>query len=427
MKIKKTPAIYFKGQNASIDPDAGIIKNVVILQAGKDKYGDNFDRTSLTQLVELGNAQPQGVKSRFGHPNLSDSALGTYLGRFKNFSISTNPDGKEVVVADLTLDDIASRSPKGNLKSYVLEMAKTNSDMFGNSICYNPDDPEVVVEKDGAGNDINTPYERFKSFIASDLVDSPAATTSLFKDKTDFAARVTEFLDDNPDVYALVEKDEQILTNFLKKYNRYKKNKKEMSLKSIVAAKLKELGDLVAGTQKDFNLQTAEGDTVTVGDPDGDGNVMVGDMITDDEGNALPNATIEAVSGAPCCPCTITTDENGAVATITPKTSDAPPAKPAEPTQAEALQKENNALKAEVATLKANNDALVAQHTKESNEILAEIETLKAKMATIKSNGNPVVSSETQFKDKKDKPMSTEERKAAIMERVNGKKATPAK
>jgi hypothetical protein len=220
--IRKTLPLYYK-QNVSIAD--GVIKNIVIIQAGKDKVGDNFDMKSLEQLVLLGNAQSQGVKSRFGHPNLCDDALGTYLGRYKNYSIGKNDENLDVVIADLHVDDIAKKSPKGDLYTYVVEMAQKNSDMFGNSIVYNPDKPEVKKEQDETGNEIEVPYERFRSFIASDLVDSPAATTSLFKDTDSFASKATAWMDENPEIFELINKNPQILKSFLIKYSNYKKAK----------------------------------------------------------------------------------------------------------------------------------------------------------------------------------------------------------
>jgi len=218
--VKKSTPSYFKGQAPSVD--GNILRGVVILQSGEDKAGDNFDHVSLEQLVLLGNAQSQGVKSRFGHPNMCDSSLGTFIGRYKNFQTSTNSDGKAVVIADLHLDDVAKKSPKGDLYTYTIEMAQKNSEMFGNSIVYNPAETLKAEEVDASGNKIVKEYQRFKSFVASDLVDSPCATDNLFKDTESLAVKATEWLDENPEIFELVAKHPEILKSFLIKYTNYK-------------------------------------------------------------------------------------------------------------------------------------------------------------------------------------------------------------
>lgn len=302
-EVRKSVPVYFKSDSSSVDYSTGVIKDVVIIQSGKDKYGDNFDTKFLQQIVEQGNAQGMGVKSRFGHPNMCDSTLGSYLGRYKNFRVSSNGD-KPVVMADLHLDPVAKSSPKGNLYDYVVNMTKSNSDMFGNSICYIPSKKEVLLEKDEFNTDIEVPYERLKSFLASDLVDSPAATDSLFKDTNDFATAVTDFLDNHSDIYAVIEKDENILNDFINKYKKYKQQKIDMAEEKTILQKLKEMISGAGIKQKEM-IDTVDGQISC------EPNVAVGSVVTDATGTPLASQTINLKDGR-----TVTTDSAGVITEV---------------------------------------------------------------------------------------------------------------
>jgi hypothetical protein len=100
----------------------------------------------------LGNESKAGIKARFGHPNICSTALGTYLGRYRNFRRSA---GK--VMADLHLDLSAARSPKGNLYDYILTLAETNPDMFGASIAFNAGD-EIIKKVNDNGTKRSVPH-----------------------------------------------------------------------------------------------------------------------------------------------------------------------------------------------------------------------------------------------------------------------------
>lgn len=278
--FKKSIPIFNTVSKSNIDNEAGIIKNVVIVNGGRDKVGDNIDSTFLSQIADQGNAQSTGVKARFGHPNMCDDALGTYIGRYKNFSITG-----ESVTADLHLDLTAKNSPKGDLYSYVLAMANTNPDMFGNSIVFSPDQEQVVEEKDDNGVTIKVNYIRCKNFVASDVVDSPAATNSLFKSESDFAAKATDFLDNNLEIFELLHKSPNLLTDFLTKYSNYKnqmsnKNTDGSDQLNLIQKSIAAIKDLLTPKEKvkSLELATVDGQMVTV-ETDGD-NVAVGDSCT---------------------------------------------------------------------------------------------------------------------------------------------------
>ncbi|NCA77976.1 MAG: hypothetical protein EOM90_16745 [Alphaproteobacteria bacterium] len=203
MKSFSTPPIAFSV--AKIDDDSGVLQKVIVAQAGKVKsYFEQIDATTLAQIEALGNAKETGVKARFGHPNMCSSSFGTYIGRFKNFQV----DGDKVF-GDLHLDDVCKESPSGNLFGYILKMAKNNPDMFGASIAFVPAEPAIT------GDDF--PATRIEELLATDLVDDPAATNSLFAVDS-FSYQATQFLDTNPAIASLISRKPDTVIEFMLKY-----------------------------------------------------------------------------------------------------------------------------------------------------------------------------------------------------------------
>ena len=100
MKSFSTPPVAFSVAN--IDDATGVLQKVIVAQSGKVKsYFEEIDSETLAQIVRLGNEKENGIKARFGHPNMCSSSFGTYIGRFKNFQVHNDS-----VVADLHLDEI---------------------------------------------------------------------------------------------------------------------------------------------------------------------------------------------------------------------------------------------------------------------------------------------------------------------------------
>ena len=75
-----------RSKNIRVDENTDVISGFAVVTKGvtKDARGE-FDDAALDRIVELGNKSRIGIKSRFGHPNMSSTALGTFLGRVKNF------------------------------------------------------------------------------------------------------------------------------------------------------------------------------------------------------------------------------------------------------------------------------------------------------------------------------------------------------
>jgi len=233
-----------------VDAERGIIYGMSVVTAGEAKgHGVNLDREFIARTVELGNAKRQGVKTRFGHPNMCSTALGTFLGRTKNFRES--PDGNRAL-ADLYLSNEAKATPHGDLFAYVVGMAKNEPDMFGASIVFTPGD---TYKRDANGAKIFSDAPDFDrvdgpEFVeidelrAADTVDDPAANDGLFSrfSKETLAGQMTEFLDLHPQIWDAVRENSDLfeslvpyadrLSEFFNRYNEYKQQKGEAMKKA---------------------------------------------------------------------------------------------------------------------------------------------------------------------------------------------------
>lgn len=226
----------------SIDAERGVIKGVKVCSEGEARgHGIYLNKKFIGDVVEKAKGFPQGIKARFGHPNMCSTALGTYLGRYRNYRVvREETEGFEDIefgkprksgfrnhaVADLYLDQTAKSLPKlGNAWDYILNLANTSPDMFGNSIVWKPGPTEVLEWEDEETKEKKTRNDAtILSLIATDLVDSPAATDGLFEQfsSDELALQVTQFLDEHPDVYQLAVDHPEIVETFLIKYRQYK-------------------------------------------------------------------------------------------------------------------------------------------------------------------------------------------------------------
>jgi hypothetical protein len=202
----------FKIPVSQIDHENGIIKGVTVARIGPARgHGGEIDKTFLLQLVDQANLSKAGIKARFGHPNMCSTALGTYLGRFHNYSFNGN-----AVTADLHLDNSSKTTPNGNLFDYVLTMAESNPDMFGASISFESNAFETAeIEVEGTKKTVN--YFRLKELRATDIVDDPAATNGLFSADT-LPGQATTFLDQNPELTELIFSKPESVIEFLQSY-----------------------------------------------------------------------------------------------------------------------------------------------------------------------------------------------------------------
>lgn len=172
---------------AHVDREKGIIYGVSAMQAVTAKgHGVAADATSLKQIVDLGNADPNGIKVRFRHPEKDGDALGTVVGRLKAFRVVGDK-----AIADLHLSRSAALSPAGDLRSYLMAFAEEDPAAFGMSAVFKFDavwrlptgevpafrivdgEPRMIERPSGALNAV--PVVRPSVLAAVDIVDDPAA------------------------------------------------------------------------------------------------------------------------------------------------------------------------------------------------------------------------------------------------------------
>lgn len=214
-----------------VNADKGVIEGVSVCTAGEATgHGVNLDSEFIGRVKDFGNEKGQGLKARFGHPNMCSTALGTFIGRFKHFR--TDPGGEQVR-ADLFLSNEAKETPHGDLHSYVMGMAENEPDMFGTSIVFTPgrtyrrndkgekvyppsydegreerDKQRATWEKAGP-----TEYVECEALHACDAVDEPAANDGVFSrfSQETIAGQITEFMDLNPQVWNAIEGNPSIV------------------------------------------------------------------------------------------------------------------------------------------------------------------------------------------------------------------------
>ncbi len=254
--------------NVRINRDTAVIDGFAVVTKGvtKDSRGE-FDDVSLDSIVELGNKAKMGVKSRFGHPNMSSTALGTFLGRVRNF----RRDG-DIVRADLHVDKTAFDTPDGDLAGYVLNLAESDPEMFGASMVIYWDE-EKREGLDASGNEL-PPFIRVTNLFSVDVVDDPAANDGFFgmpffSETVRPSAEMTAFLDkflNNPDA---VEKTIGFLNRYrLNKEVEIKFKKEEAAMDELTVEKLKdERKDVFEAVHKqgfDAGVQDERGRAVSI-------------------------------------------------------------------------------------------------------------------------------------------------------------------
>ncbi|WP_445454105.1 hypothetical protein [Flavobacterium sp. 25HG05S-40] len=272
----------FNSTNINVDRENGVLKNTCVANFGDNKNGSYFDELFLNDLVKMGNETEGGIKSRFGHPNMCATSFGTYIGRYRKFNIQ---DGN--VFADLYLDSVTKSlevEGKGmKMFDYILTMAENNPDMFGNSIHIYSDEYQKPI--DGEIKYLHS----LKKFKAVDLVDDPAATDSLFSSNPDdLGVLITNFLDDNPQVFEMISTKPEIVMNFFQRYDNYSTrkslNKFDMKFFEKIFGKSDD-----NDSKFDIDVTLANGNIVTVQTEAEQ--PQVGDPVVDDTGAAVSDDT----------------------------------------------------------------------------------------------------------------------------------------
>lgn len=250
---------YNQSSAQQIDAEKGVIYGVVLAQKGMNKNGSYFSERFLNELKDKGDERGY-IKARFGHPTMCNNSLGSYIGRYKNFKVED-----EKLFGDLYLDDITKdTNVEGRgitMYDYIMRMAQSNSDMFGNSIVILAN--YVIEEYEEDGEKKEADGHELIEWISSDLVDDPAATDSLFHSADDLGVKITDFLDENPQIFEILEKEPKILGDFFSRYEAYlgRKNNKKNMKKGVFARAVKAL---LGKSSFDVDLTLANGDIITV-------------------------------------------------------------------------------------------------------------------------------------------------------------------
>lgn len=308
----------FNSTAIKVDRENGILKNTCIANFGENKNDSFFNEKFIQDLVTQGNESERGVKSRFGHPNMCATSFGTYIGRYKNFSVQNGN-----CYADLFLDPITKKTQvegKGiTMFDYIMDMAESNPDMFGNSIHI------LSSTFDQTIGDKNQTVHLLDKFKACDLVDDPAATDSLFSSNpNDLGVIVTNFLDENPSLFESINKNPKIIEDFFERYFNYQNRKPLNNFNMSFLDNLKKKFSTKDGSF-DIDVTLADGSIVKViteaEKP------QVGDQVVDDAGAKVADKDHKLPDGSSI----VTVD--GAITEI----KDAPASEETEPTLTEVM------------------------------------------------------------------------------------------
>lgn len=173
-----------------------------------------------------------GVKARFGHPGMSNEAMGTQMGVFKNFRTrETGMQGKVQGIADLHLLEAADESPTHpGMRSWVLKMAAERPDMLMSSIVFRPggyfqlneEGKKVYIKDPWSANEqygkVFVEFGKGGEHFATDIVEEGAATDNLFSNKINahlFVAQAGDFLAEHPELTAFIQANPEKVTTFL--------------------------------------------------------------------------------------------------------------------------------------------------------------------------------------------------------------------
>jgi hypothetical protein len=362
-----------------VDNENGIVKDIVLCQAGEARgHGVFLEQEFIDELVRLGSEfKDVGVKSRFGHPSMSNTALGTYMGRIKNLRVSGDK-----AIGDLHLSESSKISPThGDMYSYILKMAQEAPESCGFSIvftpgpCYYKDKEGKKLSPDSEGNieydkSDGKRYTTIKELFGCDLEDEGAATkegmfsAGIAFNKDKFAVIATQFLDENPQVAEFIQKHPEKIQEFFTK-----RFKNSISIDMTKPAK-KSFWAKMFSAFKQFAIscETEKGDKILI-DTESD-TPAVGDAVLIDDGSgnsASPGDHV--ISSENLKGYTITVDDAGNISAIQePSSGNNPDEVPAD---AE-LKKKYSALESALEIEKAKREA--------SDKRFATAETALAKL-----------------------------------------------
>jgi hypothetical protein len=183
------------GRPTKVDRKEQAIRGMVVALSGPFKSAGRgeFDLDALKEIVRLTKAAPNGLKSRFAHPTLSDDGIGKFLGRVRDpwiekigpreSSGELKTDEVSAVRADLHLDPTSRNTPNGDLGGYILDLAESDPDALSSSLVLTREEEYRIDNKgrplkDEEGEPL-PPLWRPIRLHASDLVSEGDAVDGL--------------------------------------------------------------------------------------------------------------------------------------------------------------------------------------------------------------------------------------------------------
>ena len=133
-------------EDIDVDVEKGILRNVSFISRGPALgHRVEIDDTTLQQVHDSLQCKTKGVKSRLSHPFLEDGIVAR-LGRAAVKTLDLKA-GK--VRGDIQFGEYSKSTPKGDLWTYVLGLAKEDGDSIGLSIVFEPAEPEDRTDENG--------------------------------------------------------------------------------------------------------------------------------------------------------------------------------------------------------------------------------------------------------------------------------------
>ena len=302
-----------------IDTENEVLHGVQITLEGEARgHGVHLDREFCEAVAAAGNATGDvGLKVRYGHPAMCSDAIGTELGRAKNFEVRdierVTESGERVTVAgvfaDVEILKSAHSAPQGDIAKHVLEVAAEDPGQFGQSIVFTYAD-WIVKDKDGNRHSYNDEvakplsedegaqasaliylakqkelydkwfkqsadgkiYAVLGKLHGTDFTDTPAATDGVFSTGT-LAEEAEQMLDEHPEIFDAIEKSPKSLMEFLERTGLDKKLE-SARVAGLQAAKDREIAELKGEKEKfaaqvkdltaDLDAKTSAFDSATV-------------------------------------------------------------------------------------------------------------------------------------------------------------------
>jgi hypothetical protein len=156
------------------DRDRGVIEGLSVITCGPAiGHGFDVDDVMIRQVCDAINAAPKGVKSHLTHADggsifsAGDDPILLMLGRMKNASV----DGDRGR-ADMHFGRYAESSPRGNLKTFLFDLAEDDPEIAGLSVVF---ERAPFKERRDAKNQALPPAGRVKDVLAVDWVGDPGA------------------------------------------------------------------------------------------------------------------------------------------------------------------------------------------------------------------------------------------------------------